>query len=306
MLQSHLGEISALLTAFFWTVTALAFELASKKIGSMSVNLWRLLIGLVFYCILSYSTHGMILPFDADTHAWIWLSLSGVVGLIFGDYFLFKSYEVINVRISMLIMALVPPITAIISWLVLDETMSLQNIIGMLITLIGISLAVLERQTSENSTNGRRKITLSYSLVGILFAFGGVLGQSGGLILSKIGMRDYNAFSASQIRIIAGLVGYIILSFAFKQWKHHFDSLKNKRAMLGVGIGSFFGPFLGISFSLLAIQHTSAGIASTLMSIVPVLIIAPSVLLKKEKVNLKEIIGALLAVCGVALFFIEF
>jgi drug/metabolite transporter (DMT)-like permease len=59
-----------------------------------------------------------------------------------------------------------------------------------------------------------------------------------------------------------------------------------------------------VSFSLIAIQHTNTGVAATLMSIVPVLIIIPTVLIYKQKVTAKEIIGAFISVCGVALFFV--
>ena len=75
--------------------------------------------------------------------------------------------------------------------------------------------------------------------------------------------------------------------------------------MTSISIGSFFGPFIGVSFSLIAVKYTSTGVAATLMAIVPVLLIPPSILLKKEKVTWKEITGALIAVLGVATFFLK-
>jgi len=74
--------------------------------------------------------------------------------------------------------------------------------------------------------------------------------------------------------------------------------------MKRVALGSVFGPFLGVSFSLLAIQHTQAGVAASIMSIVPVLIIPPAIFFFHEKVNWKEIIGAVITVGGVAIFFL--
>jgi len=56
--MSHLGEFAALLTAMFWTVTALAFEAASRRIGSMAVNLLRLVIGFAFLNLLPGCTAG--------------------------------------------------------------------------------------------------------------------------------------------------------------------------------------------------------------------------------------------------------
>jgi len=81
-------------------------------------------------------------------------------------------------------------------------------------------------------------------------------------------------------------------------------ALTLRKPMIQLSVGAFFGPFLGVSFSLIAVKYSPAGIAATLMSIVPVLIIAPSVILFKEKVTLKEISGAIIAVGGVALFFL--
>jgi drug/metabolite transporter (DMT)-like permease len=74
--------------------------------------------------------------------------------------------------------------------------------------------------------------------------------------------------------------------------------------MKRITLGAIFGPFLGVSLSLLAVQQTKAGIAATIMAIVPVLIIPPAVLFFKEKVNWKEIIGAVIAVAGVLIFFL--
>jgi len=47
-MENYLGEIAGLLTAVFWTVTSLAFESAGKKVGSLSVNLIRLVMAFFF------------------------------------------------------------------------------------------------------------------------------------------------------------------------------------------------------------------------------------------------------------------
>ena len=92
----HTGEFAALLTAFFWTITSLAFESASHKIGTIAVNILRLVIGLVFLSIYTLIRRGLILPTDASVENWIWLILSGLIGFVFGDLFLFKSYIIIG------------------------------------------------------------------------------------------------------------------------------------------------------------------------------------------------------------------
>ena len=296
--QNYLGESAALCTAIFWTITALAFESASMKVGSLSVNIIRLLLGFLFLSLFTLFVNGNFLPGGASSVTWGWLLLSGLVGFVFGDLFLFKSYMIIGSRFAMLIMALVPPITAFFGWLLLNEKLTLFNYIGMLLTLTGISLAIFSRDINTS------KISLKLAPKGIIYAFGGAIGQALGLVLSKLGMGDYNAFAATQIRIIAGIAGFGILVTLMRRWNKVIQSTKNLHAMRGITIGSFFGPFLGVSFSLLAIKYTETGIASTIMAIVPVLIIAPAVLIHKQKVSLFEVIGACISVAGVAMFFI--
>jgi drug/metabolite transporter (DMT)-like permease len=297
-ISSHIGEFAALAVAFFWTITALAFESASKKIGSIQVNIIRLVIAFIFISVFNFLFRGKFFPSDASAENWIWLSLSGLIGFVFGDYFLFKSYAVIGSRFSMLIMTLVPPMTALFGWFLLGERLSLMGFIGMIIVLIGISLAIFSR-------NGKgEKLSLKLAPKGVLYALGGAVGQAGGLVLSKYGMEGYDPFASTQIRIIAGISGFAVLITFLGRWTIVRNSLKNVPAMKSLLLGAFFGPFLGVSFSLLSVKHTEAGIASTIMAIVPILIIAPAVWIYRQKITLLEAIGAVISVIGVALFFI--
>jgi drug/metabolite transporter (DMT)-like permease len=304
MFHSHLGEFAALGTAIFWTVTALAFSAASRRVGSLSVNFTRLLLAYIFLGIYGMFTRGNAFASDASIHNWVWLSFSGLIGFVLGDYCLFQSYTIMPARVSMLVMALAPPIAAITGWLFVGETMSLMSIAGMIVTLVGIAIVVLERQDPTDEALQPSKVKFAFPLKGILYALGGAAGQGIGIVLSKYGMQGYNPFAATQIRILAGIIGFAIVIALFNHWKPWLASLQNGRAMGNITIGSFFGPFLGVSFSLVAVQHTSSGIASTIMAIVPVLIIVPSIVLYHEKVTLKEICGAILSLVGVALFFL--
>jgi len=273
----YTGEIAALLTAAFWTVTSMSFESAGKKIGSLQVNLIRLVIAFFIYGVVNYFRRDMILPMDASAEQWGWLALSGIVGFVMGDLLLFQSYVVIGARIAMLIMALAPPITAFVSWIILGEVLSPMNWVGMIVTLTGISIVILKREKHEDITKKGHKITTNYSIKGILLAFGGAVGQGVGLVLSKKGMGNYDAFAASHIRVITGMVGFAIIILFTKRYGKVWKALQHKPAMKRVALGSVFGPFLGVSFSLLAIQHTQAGVAASIMSIVPVLIIPPAI-----------------------------
>ncbi len=303
MLQNYIGELSALATAFCWAITAMSFQIASKKIGSLSVNLIRLFIGFLCLTIFAYFSRGLWFPTDASYHNWQWLLLSGVVGIFLGDIMLFHAFETIGARVSLLITSMVPPIAAITGYIILNEKLTYLQIIGMIVTLTGISLVVLSKQ------KGEKQVKFNYPLAGILLAIGGSFGQAIGLVLSKYGMQTeteilYNPFGATQIRIIGGAICFILFFTVTNRWSRIKSGVKNKEAMLFTTLGSIFGPFLGISLSLVAVQYTTTGVASTIIALVPVIIIPPAVIFFKEKVTLKEVIGAFIAVGGVVLCFI--
>lgn len=298
MLQSNIGEIAALGTAICWSLSATAFEVSGKKVGSLSVNYIRLAIGFIFISIFTYFTRGMFFPMDATSKSWIFLSISGLIGFFIGDLFLFQSYLEVGSRISMLIMATSPPITALLGFLIFGERLNAISIFGMALTMMGIAIVILSKNPDE------KKIKLTHSIKGLIYAFLGSLGQAVGLIFSKAGMGTYNPFAATQIRIIAGFISFTMLFLVLKKWDDLKVALKDKKAMIGITIGSIFGPFIGVSLSLLSLQYTSAGISSTITSIVPVIIIPFSILVFKERVKFKEILGAIVTVSGVAMLFL--
>ena len=298
MFQSHIGETAAFATAVCWTVTPIAFEAAGKRVGSLTVNFIRLIIAFVLIGLFTLVTRGMFLPFDASSINWTWLTVSGLIGFVIGDLFLFEAYVRIGARISLLIMAAVPPITALAGFIILNETLTVLDLLGMFITVAGIALVILVKGTEA------KKVQLSHPLRGIIYAFIGALGQSFGTVYSKFGMGDYNAFAATQIRIIAAIVGFTLVVTARKHWRNIFQSLKDYTAIKSIAIGSVFGPFIGVSLSLLAVQHTTTGVASTITSISRILIIPISIFLFKEKISVKEIIGAFITIAGVSLLFI--
>ncbi|MBW8017627.1 MAG: DMT family transporter [Planctomycetes bacterium] len=295
LLQIKPGELAALATAVCWTLTALCFEYSCKKTSSLSVNTIKMYLAFVLFSVFALIFRGSPFPVDASGFAWRWLCLSGIVGFVIGDLFLFKALSIIGARTSMLIMALTPLVTTVIGFFVLNEMISQKLCIGMALTISGVAIVILTRESKSKQ--------LKHPVKGIVFACIGMVGQAVGLVLSKYGMGDYNAFSATQIRIIAGLVGFTLVMFHLKAWGQVLVAFKHGPSLKATIIGTVFGPFVGVYLSLLAIQYISTGEASTIIAIVPVLIIPFSILLFKEKVNLREIVGAVIAVSGTAIMF---
>lgn len=310
--MQYLGEIISLGVACSWTVTALVSEIGTRRIGVLNFNVWRLGTALLFTAVMVYALTGKVGPAYAGWETWMWMGLSGFVGFFLGDYCLFKSYIYISSRYSQLFMTLAPAAAAIAAWVTLGETMTWKNILAMTITLSGIAMTVLAKGDDGKG--------LSFNLPwkGMLYAIGAGLGQGFGLVLSKIGMEHYEAdipavmasemesvipFSANMIRCVIGFVCFLLVVLLGKGGKVLAGNVKDKKAMKMMLTAVMFGPFLGVGFSLMAVQYTNVGIAQTLMALTPILIILPSYWIFKQPVTLKGVIGACVSVVGAALFF---
>jgi drug/metabolite transporter (DMT)-like permease len=297
------GEAIALVTVLCWTVSVQFFGAASKEVGAIPVNIIRLFIALILFTILLLYRDGSPIPIDFPAHAWIYLSLSGVVGFFLGDIFLFKALVELGPRIAMLIYSLAAPSAAVIGWLFLNETYLLHQWIGMSVTLFGVCLVILEKDTQKSSVQ-KQNVT-RISLKGVAYALGGMLGQAGGYVLSKTGMQTENgyldAFSATQIRAIAAFLCFVIFFTVTQKWRDIKSALNNTKALVFTAIGSAVGPFLGVSLSLLVLHYLTTGVASTFFSLIPICIIPFSIFLHKEHVSIRAFGGAVIAVFGIYL-----
>ncbi len=309
MTFQYFGELAALGTALCWTFGSQFFEAAGKRIGARSVNMLRLIMAFLFFCITSLIMHGNLIPLDYPAKAWIWLSISGFVGFALGDLFLFSAFVEIGPRLSMLIMSLTAPVSAILGWVFLGEHYEPHHWLAMLVTLSGVSWVILERAGQITGANsGKRKIR-QITGHGVLMAFLGTLGQATGYIMSKYGMQNAGSylepFASTQIRVIAGLLGFVVILSFKKGWPDLIQSLKNKDAMVFMSGGAFMGPFLGVSLSLLALHYTTAGVAATITALVPIFLIPSVILIAKEHVSLRAFMGAIVAVAGVFILMIK-
>ena len=312
--MQYIGEIIALGVACSWTVTALFAEVGSKRIGSLQLNVVRMLLSLLMLGGTLWFVTGSPFPRYASGEAWFWLSLSGFVGYLLGDYCLFNSYIIIGSRFGQLFMTLAPPTAAIAGWIILGEKMQLQGVLGMLVTLTGIGISVLNKGGAE----GKGKLSLKLPLKGVLLGIGAGIGQGVGLVLSKVGMNCYEAaipageeaisnmlpFASTFIRAVTGAVGFLGVMILQKKLGTLVTAAKDKKGMNAAFWATFTGPFIGVSLSLMAVRYTEAGIASTLMALTPVFILWPAHLIFGQKVTFKEVIGAIISVAGVSLFFI--
>ena len=309
--MQFVGEIISLVVAVSWTVTALFAEVGSKRLGSLQMNVIRMVLSLLMLGTTLWWFTGSPVPLYADGKAWFWLSLSGFVGYLLGDYCLFNSYIWIGSRFGQLFTTLAPTTAALFGWMLLGETLAWNALLGMLVTLTGIGISVLNKGTSN-------KLSLKLPLKGVLFGIGAGVGQGVGLVLSKVGMTHYEMsipageemvadlmpFASTFIRAVTGAVGFLIVMGMQKQFHTLVTCVRDGKGMNAAVWATITGPFIGVSLSLMAVQYTEAGIASTLMALTPVFIIWPAHFFFGQKVTFKEVVGACISVIGVSLFFI--
>ncbi len=308
----YLGEIISIVVAVSWTVTAWFADKESHRVGAMVTNALRLSLAVVFLAVLLWFTVGRPYPVYADSRAWFWLSLSALVGYVFGDWCLFNCYLSIGARFGQLFMTIAPPTAAFAGWMLLGETLSWKAALAMLITLAGIAISILSRGDG-------RQVRLDLPLKGVLLGIGAGLGQGFGLVLSKIGMEHYAAaippdapslmesmlpFASTMIRAVIGGAGFLLILALQKNLGGFVKAVKDPVSMKYASLITLFGPALGVSLSLMAVRYANAGIASTLMALTPVIILLPEVLVNKKRIRFKEILGVVVSVTGVALFFL--
>lgn len=309
--MTYIGELISIGVAFSWTATALLSEFGSKRLGNLTLNVLRMVMALVFSLVLFVMVTGNPLPAGASPEAAGWMLLSGLVGYVIGDFCLFQCYIIIGSRYGQLFMTLAPLSAALMAWVTLGQQMRVMSIVAMLVTLLGIGISVLGR-------GEHHKVSLKLPLNGVLFAIGAAVCQGVGLVLSKIGMDHYEAsmvaeagmpewlipFSANFYRCLAGVIGFSVLLYYRDGIEPLREAMQDKKGLFVATATTIFGPFVGVGFSLMAVQYTAAGIASTLMAMTPIIILLPSYWLFHEKITWRAVVGAVISVVGVSLFFL--
>ena len=295
-----MGELAGLFTSFFWALSSVFFTRGGKLIGSVNVNRIRLLFAVVLVMLAHLVTQGTLLPMNAAPERWLWLGLSGFAGLVVGDSFLFQAFVLVGNRLGTLMVALSPVVGVLIAWIFLDESLAPVQIGGIALSITGVVLVVLKGHESNGTPHDVRRYVL-----GILCGLGGAIGQAAGLVLAKKGLAGgFPALSGVVIRMLVSMVMIWAVALLFGQLRSTLKAARNLEALRATGMGAVVGPFIGVWLSLVAVQLTYVGIASTLTSLAPIFVLPISKLVFKEKVNRWAVLGTVIAICGVAIIFL--
>ncbi len=299
--MSFYGEIAGLLTSVCWAFNAVMFAQAGRSVGSSTVNHIRLWTAFAALIVLHFLWFGTPFPFDIEFKRLFYLGISGLIGFVIGDGLLFESYVLIGPRLGTLLMLLAPVFSALLAWIILGEILSVVELLGILVTMGGISWVAMEKVNHREVTGAKK--SPKYTL-GIFLGIGGAIGQAVGLLFSRIGLEGgYSTISGTQVRVTVASLTLVVTSLLQGKLVSHFAKMKDKKAWIKITAGALSGPVLGVILSLEAIVHTHIGVASTLMSLPPVLLLPVSYFLFKEKVTSRAVWGTVIALVGVVLLF---
>lgn len=302
----NMGEVAALLTAMCYATSSVFFTLAGKKYGPLVSNRLRLVIAILLLGITHWIILGSPIPINAGLQRWLWLGASGIVGLAIGDLFLFQAYVIIGPRMGLLFLSLAPAIASVLAWLILGEKLSLGNIIGIIITLAGISWVVLESNGNHTGKEVGTMLQQKNYLKGVFSGLGAATGQALGVVLAKNGLSDnFSPISANVIRMTAAFLALWLVTIIQRQVISTVQQANKQRSgMSYLLVGAIFGPLLGVSLSLFAIQKTSIGIASTLIALPPIFLLPIGYFFFKERITWGAVLGTVTAIVGVGLLFL--
>jgi drug/metabolite transporter (DMT)-like permease len=309
-----LGEAAAVTTSTLWTGNSILFTAAGKRIGPISVNAIRIVLAVFLLSVTHIIFFGTVIP-AANSDQWFWMGLSGVVGLGIGDFALFSAFVLIGPRKSLLLMSIAPIVSVIFSYMLLREVLGLWALLGIAVTLVGIVIVILEREVKTIEpfeTERKSNFVESRNVLGITLGIIGAVGQGLGLVFAKYGIIEaandvsvpLDSLSATLMRMLVGAIFVWIVIALWGRLPEIREGVKDRRGVKLTSVGAFIGPFLGVWFSMVAISYTQVGIAMTLMSLMPVMIIPVVWVLYREKTNWRGIAGAIVAVIGVAIIFL--
>jgi drug/metabolite transporter (DMT)-like permease len=300
-----IGELAALATSVCWSLTSIFFTLSGRQVGSAVVNRTRLLMALVIIGLVHWIVFGELFPIHAPASRWGWMALSGIIGFVIGDAMLFQAFVMIGPRLSMLLMALNPVMGAAMAWVLLAEKLTAVELSGILLTIGGVAWVVSDR--TEKANSGFSDLPPRYYLVGILFGLGGALGQASGMIASKRGLQgDFPALSGTLIRLTASTILIWAITAASGQTRTSFQKLReHPQAFRIILVGAIAGPAVGVWLSLVAVQNAPVGVASTLASLTPIILLPIGRIFFNERITQRAVAGTTLAMIGTALLFLK-
>lgn len=292
-----IGELAALSSSAVWALASLLFTELGKSIRAAALNLMKGVIAIVMLLATLWVLEGSPWPTGIPTSDALWLVASGFVGITVGDTAFFQALRRIGPRKSLLLLSLAPLITALLGWPVLGEPVSPVMLFGMALTMGGVSWVIRERAVDATPDEEGRLDERA----GVAFGLLAALCQAVGNILVRLGGAEASPLAVSAVRIMAGCVGLIVSVVIARQAKDIWSTLRTPRRSGLLVVATFLGTYLGIWLMNIGLLNAPVAVASTLNSTSPIFVLPLVAFISRESVSPRAIVGALIAVGGVAL-----
>lgn len=298
MAKSHLvyatlGNLAVLISAFTWALGSILFRKLGDKVSPLGMNLGKNIIGILYLGVILLISG--IQPISQ--REFLLLLCSGLLGIAFGDTFFFRALIDLGPRLTLILGTLGTVITVILAVIFLKEQPSLMTWLGISLVMGGVTWVLW-----EYSPRGRmQKIKAS----GIKYLFLSIFCTSIGIILAKIGVASVSALEALLIRFLGAAIGLILYGCVCQQIKTWLIPFRDIRLLKFILFTVFIVIFGGFWLFLLGLKYTDASVAAILSSTTPLFILPLAVFMLKEKITVREIIGATVAVSGVILIFLK-
>jgi drug/metabolite transporter (DMT)-like permease len=291
--------IASLLTVFLWALSGIFARRSSLFLGSQRANLARQVLALVLLGLWAHSLgqglHGAGLRM---------LFLSGVVGFGLGDWALFEAFPRIGSALTMLLsQCLAAPIAALIEWLWLGTVMTVPQMLSSAIILIGLAIA-----PAHNSD-----IPAGHRFTGIIFGVLAACGQAGGAVMSRYAfhLADQSGFALDGItaayqRLWGGVLCVGLLVLVRQGYRSVSGSGADvprpnwKQGWLWMVANAVAGATLGVSCYQWALKSTPSAIVLPIVATTPLIVMLIAFAFEGIRPARRTILGAILAVIGVA------
>ena len=294
------GEFAALGTALCWATGSNLFAAAGRRMGSVVLNRLRITVAAAFLCTALLVFRGSPWPTWASGSQIALLAASGLVGFAFGDTYYFRALVILGPGRAALLASLAPLFTLAIAWPLLGEAPGPLALLGVALTLGGIFIVLRESERREHPH------VEGSAFVGVVAGVLGALGQAVGFVISKLALRSgLDPLSATVVRVTAAMLGIWGLAALRGEAAGSFVALRDRAAARFMVGGAFFGPFLGVTLSLYALQHIEAGVAASITACYPLPTFLISARFHGERITARSLVGALATVVGVVVLFLR-
>jgi drug/metabolite transporter (DMT)-like permease len=297
LLADFRGELAALSAAFIWAVAAVIYTGIGRQLSPLMLNLLKGLIAIVLL-LLTLLLQGQLFP-QVPFSAIVLLGLSGVIGIGFGDTAYFEGLNCLGARRTLILESLAPPLAALLAQTFLGENLTAQAWIGIILTIVGVTWVVIERTPDVTESQFQ---PLRGSFFGVLAA----LGQAGGAVLSRSALAGttINPLWSAFVRLIGG----VLLLLIWLTWQRHLfqklTPLRSRQLVITLVGTAFASTYLGIWLQQMSLKYAATGIAQSLTSTSP-LFVLPIAIATGERVSLRAIVGATIALAGIWLLLVR-